>query len=240
MTSIKDLQTRLGVDADGVVGPATLRAINAALDKALGAPTVPGKTIADFIGGFIDAHEGGLSMDRDDSGNWTSGTIGVGNLVGSKYGVTAAALAEYRGVTAASITAPAMAALTRDEAVKVGVKLFYQKPGFDKLVMNRVTLSIIDFGWGAHPRQATKEIQRLIGVADDGVSGPATAAAYAAWIARLGEDAAAKAWAAARNAYYDLIIARKPVKAKYRKGWRNRTAHFLPGGAWWAEWAGVK
>jgi lysozyme family protein len=233
MTSIKDLQTRLGVDADGIVGPGTLRAIYKALNwpEVSAKPPAASKTIADFIGGFIDAH---------DSGNWTSGTIGVGNLVGSKYGVTAAALAEYRGVTAASITAPAMAALTRDEAVNVGVKLFYQKPGFDKLVMNRVTLSIIDFGWGAHPRQATKEIQRLIGVADDGVSGPATAAAYAAWITRLGEEAAAKTWGAARNAYYDLIITRKPVKAKYRKGWRNRTAHFLPGGAWWAEWAGVK
>ena len=32
----------------------------------------------------VVGHEGGLSLDRNDRGNWTSGKIGVGSLNGTK------------------------------------------------------------------------------------------------------------------------------------------------------------
>lgn len=35
-------------------------------------------------------HEGTLSLDPDDRGNWTGGKVGVGELKGTKYGVSAA------------------------------------------------------------------------------------------------------------------------------------------------------
>jgi len=34
-------------------------------------------------------HEGGYSDDRNDPGNWTGGKVGVGELLGTKYGVAA-------------------------------------------------------------------------------------------------------------------------------------------------------
>lgn len=35
--------------------------------------------------------EAGLSMDRNDKGNWTGGAVGAGELKGTKYGISAAA-----------------------------------------------------------------------------------------------------------------------------------------------------
>lgn len=40
---------------------------------------------------YIVGVEGGLSMDPNDRGNWTGGTVGVGLLKGTKYGISAAA-----------------------------------------------------------------------------------------------------------------------------------------------------
>jgi len=36
---------------------------------------------------FVLKEEGGLSLDRYDSGNWTGGRVGVGALKGTKYGI---------------------------------------------------------------------------------------------------------------------------------------------------------
>lgn len=40
---------------------------------------------------FVLKHEGQLSLDRNDRGNWTGGEVGVGELRGTKYGISAAA-----------------------------------------------------------------------------------------------------------------------------------------------------
>jgi len=228
--TLATIQRRVGVNPDGQWGPKTEAAISAALDNA-GVPAAPRKTIEDFIGGFIDAHEGGLSMDPVDNGNWTGGKKGVGKLVGSKYGVTAGAVAAYRGVPTSSITAQDIANLTRDEAVNIGVKLYYEQPGFAKLPFNRVTLSIVDKGWGSGPVQAIKLLQRLIGVSDDGKIGPQTVAAYKAWLDRTGEEAAARKWADVRIAFDTSLN-----QPRFINGWNNRTRSFLPGTAWWEAW----
>ena len=35
----------------------------------------------------VFGHEGGLSLDPNDRGNWTSGVIGKGELKGTKFGI---------------------------------------------------------------------------------------------------------------------------------------------------------
>ena len=187
-------------------------------------------TPAAFIQGYIADHEGGLSLDPADRGNWHHGV-----LVGSKYGVTGDVLALHRKV--AAVTPQEMAALTLAEAVQIGVDLFFAAPQIDGLAWNRTTASILDMGWGAGPRQAIKLLQRLIAVADDGSIGLFTARAYVDYLHDRGEEWAARAYATARDAYYDAVIAARPGNAKYRNGWRNRTASFLPGTPWWAAWA---
>jgi lysozyme family protein len=193
---------------------------------------VPHKGIADFIEGFIGTHEGGLSMDPADNGNWTGGHRGLGSLVGSKFGVTPGAVAVYRGVAASSITKADIANLTKEEAVAIGVKNYYHAPGFDKLPFNRVTLSIIDKGWGSGPGRAIKLLQRLLGLPESGALDQRTVDAYAAYIARVGEEAAAREWAAVRERFDGSL-----GQPRFINGWNNRTRSFLPGTRWWRAWA---
>lgn len=187
-------------------------------------------TPAAFIKGYIQAHEGTLSLDPVDRGNWHRGT-----LIGSKFGVTGDVLALHRKL--AGVTAAQMAALTLDEAIQIGVDLFFDAPGLDKLPWNRVTASVLDMGWGAGPGQAIQLLQRMIAVAEDGRTGLFTVRAFADYVHDHGEETAARFYGQARNAYYDRIIAARPSNARYRDGWRHRTASFLPGTSWWAGWA---
>lgn len=38
--------------------------------------------------GFVLSEEGGMSQDRNDPGNWSGGAVGVGRLLGTKYGIS--------------------------------------------------------------------------------------------------------------------------------------------------------
>jgi lysozyme family protein len=185
----------------------------------------------DFIRGYIETHEGGLSLDKADTGNWHHGA-----LVGSKYGVTGDVLARHRGVPA--VTAADMKALLLDEAVEIGVQMFYQAPHIDTLPWNEVTASVLDMAWGAGPGQAAKLLQRMIGAVDDGQIGRGTVSKYTAFLASMPIEKVAIKWAGVRNAFYDRIIAAHPTNEKYRNGWRNRSASFLPGSAWWRGFGG--
>lgn len=178
-----------------------------------------------FFLDFIKTWEGELSVDPDDSGNWFSG-----QLIGSKYGVTGAALQAYRG---GLITPKDIANLTIGEAADIGEKNYYRTPGFDRLPWDGVLPSVVDFGWGVGPGQAARVLQRLIGVADDGVIGPWTVRAYREWIASHGLEETARLWQKARDDFYRLVVAKRPINAKYLRGWMRRSAYFVPGGPWW-------
>lgn len=190
--------------------------------------------IEHFIRGFIETHEGELSVDKDDTGNWFHEKGCPPVLVGSKYGCTGAALAAHRNCT--RITPLDMKELSLDEAVDIGVSLYYEKPHMDLLPWNQVTASVMDMGWGAGTAQAIKLLQRMITVADDGKIGQYTASAYAQFLDHHKLEETAEIWAGVRNAFYDRIIQARPINAKYRNGWRSRTASFLPDTRWWQAW----
>lgn len=244
--SLQTIQTRLkeaGLYSgaiDGKWGTGTESGVSTALDRAgiampktplvtAPSPLHPQYTIESFIRHFIDTYEGGLSLDPKDTGNYYRGV-----LVGSKYGVTGAALADYRNVKA--ISAADIAALTEDEAIKIGVELYYDRPDFDLLPWNPVTASVMDMGWGAGPGQAIKLMQRMCGSNDDGKIGRYTVQGYEDYIVNHGIEATAKTWCDIRYAFYDQIIKVRPANAKYRNGWRNRSASFLPGTPFWNAW----
>lgn len=171
----------------------------------------------DYEEAVIKAWEGEYSNDPHDPGNWVNGI-----LIGSKYGVTAQALAHYRKVPVESITLAVMMSLTRDEAADIAVEVFDHEPGFDRLVWAPATAQLLDFGWGSGPGQATISMQRLVGVTADGAIGPHTVAAYAAWLLKLGEQAAADAMLQMRLAFYQMICTQHPDLARYLQGWTNR------------------
>jgi lysozyme family protein len=183
---------------------------------------------------FIRRWEGGLSLDKDDNGNFFNG-----QLIGSKYGVTGAALAQHRKVT--SLTATDMANLTIEEAADIALEDYYYKPNLHLLTWSRPVASIFDFGWGAYPTQAIKCLQRMIDAPFvDGVITPngQTVSKFNALLAEHGEEFVAGAWWTIRDTFYELVIEKNSVKAKYEKGWDNRSSYFTPGNGagWWNRW----
>lgn len=213
-----------------------IAAMDRAIDAALGmvaAPAISGtvQSPEDYVSTTLMAHEGKLSVDTKDRGNWFNG-----QLVGSKYGITGAALAKYRGVK--SITAQQMAALTKAEAIQIALADYYHGPKIDELEWNAVTCSVLDMGYNAGPGTAIKLLQRMIGVNNDGGIGPFTDRAYSEYIEDHGVVKAAEAYCDARLSYYDAIIRARPANAKYRNGWKARAQSFTSSSPWWKQFHG--
>jgi lysozyme family protein len=202
-------------------------------------------TPRDFLAASLKAHEGGLSLNASDNGNWFDPTRykqglpqkrNMGKLVGSKFGVTAYALAQHRKL--ANVTAADIASIAFDEAVDIAVDQYVDRPGLGFLAQNRVTLSVIDKGYISGPGQAIKLLQRLIGANDDGKIGKGgeTVQKYAAWIAKFGEEACARSYCQARIKFDTGLATDQGPNDHDRiflNGWNNRSQDFLPGTKWW-------
>lgn len=206
------------------------------------------QTARQFIAGSIKEHEGALSLHPADNGNWFDKNRwnarprlpqkrNMGKLIGSKFGVTAYAYCDFFGLN--DITPAQMAALTFEQAVDIGVELYFNRPGFNKLVQNRVTLSVFDKAWGSGPGRAILMLQELIGIPKAERApqiGPKTIAAYAAFIKKHGEEQAAILWCNKRIEFDTSLTVNDgpndPDKI-YINGWNNRSRSFLPGTKWW-------
>lgn len=113
---------------------------------------------------WLHDREGGLSLDPHDSGNWTSGKVGVGELRGTKYGVSAAAHPDLD-----------IKNLTVDDA-RVIAKNEYWDPWHGDSLPPGVALCVFDFAYNAGVEEAIKVLQRSVHAGVDGICGPETIA----------------------------------------------------------------
>lgn len=107
-------------------------------------------------------HEGGLSMDPKDRGNWTGGRVGVGTLKGSKY-----------GVSAASYPALDIANLTLADAKAIYLKDYWGAAGCDA-VPDGIKFDLFDMAVNSGQGNAIKVLQRAVDALADGALGPRT------------------------------------------------------------------
>jgi lysozyme family protein len=120
---------------------------------------------------FLDAfaktvgHEGGLSKDPNDPGNWTGGRVGAGQLKGTKFGISAKA---YPLVDIDS--------LTLGEAQIIYLRDYWQRLNCDSMPAP-VDALLFDAAVNHGPANAVRILQRALEVADDGDFGPITTAA---------------------------------------------------------------
>lgn len=112
--------------------------------------------------------EGVLSMDPNDKGNWTGGEVGVGELKGSKYGISAAAFPHVD-----------IANLTIDGAKILAYNNYWSPLRGDQMPAH-IGSAVFDMAYNEGIVQAAKTVQRACGATDDGVIGPATIAKLAA------------------------------------------------------------
>lgn len=116
-----------------------------------------GKCVATVVG-----TEGNFSDDPQDPGNWTGGRIGVGQLKGTKFGISAAA---YPDMDIRNLDVEQAHALyVRDYVNKLRVPLVF--PPF--------ALFMIDAAINHGVEGAVVWMQRAIGVKDDGEPGDIT------------------------------------------------------------------
>ena len=182
----------------------------------------------------IGRWEGLYQADPDDSGNWTSD----GRNLGTMRGVTPGALAAFLGVPDTRLTVADIKAISHERAVEIGYWGYVLRPRFDRLPSNRFTEFFVDWGWGSGPFTAVRAMQRLVGTTPDGKIGNLTLLAYIRYTdgARYtyqtrpfdGLEAAMHHAVDARVANLRAIVARRPVTAKYLRGWTRRAEAFRP------------
>lgn len=129
-------------------------------------PSTPHPAIATIL-----RNEGGFQNDPNDSGNFVNG-----RNVGTNLGVTAKALAVYRGVDVSTITEKDIRDLTEEEATALYERDFIKAPKFDTLPES-IKNMVIDFGVNAGTGQSARILQELAGIEVDGIVGATTAEA---------------------------------------------------------------
>lgn len=106
-------------------------------------------------------------MVRSDKGNWTGGAVGVGELRGTKYGLSAAAYP----------TLP-IAELTLDEVKPIYFRDYFVA-GHCNMVVGPVAALMFDAAVNNGPGRPARWLQQSLQVVQDGVIGPRTQATLA-------------------------------------------------------------
>ncbi len=155
--------------------------------------------------------EGGFQADPADRGNWTGGETGKGLLLGTKYGISAAA---YPGLSIKQLT-PEQAAdiYTRD----------YLAPLNAVALADGLVFQLLDCAVNSGIGTANRLLQRAVGVAPDGHIGPVTLAE----IAQRSESDLIMLFLAERLDFM-RVLSRWPI---YGSGWCGRIATMLRYGA---------
>jgi len=155
----------------------------------------------------VFTNEGGFQKGRNDRGNWTSGIVGVGELNGTKFGISA-------------MTYPKedIENMTLERAKEI-----YKRDWWEKLEMDKfrpaMSYQMFDAAINHGMHQATKMLQSASGAVTDGVIGPNTLKA----VSRMDLNDLLLRFLAYRLEFMTRIS----TWNHYGKGWARRIAHNL-------------
>lgn len=122
-----------------------------------------------------EAKEGLYSSRRSDAGNWTSGIVGVGRLVGSMRGISAPTMAHWLG-SADLVTPQIMQRIDHATFMAIACAYYWRPLNCDKLGAG-LSRMLFDFGFNAGVSRAAKQLQQVVGMPVheiDGNIGPKT------------------------------------------------------------------
>ena len=152
--------------------------------------------------------EGGFSDNPYDAGGATM------------RGVT---LATFRQFYGANMTVADLKAITDKQWRHIFKKGYWDKVRADEFVNQSIAELFVDWVWMSGATTPVKTLQRLVGAQQDGLLGPKTLAMVNAYEpARL-----YGALKAARYAFYDEIVAKRPANRVFLKGWHNRLESYV-------------
>lgn len=153
-------------------------------------------------------HEGGFQNDPQDAGNWTGGKIGVGRLVGTKFGISAQSYPDedIEGMTLA-------------RAKQIYLRDFWNKCGCDS-APDGLKFDLFDTAVNSGQPRAIRFLQRAAGTVDDGLIGPATM-----WAIRNMDPE--RLFARFNGHRLDFLNDNPEQWARYGRGWAQRIAENL-------------
>lgn len=151
-------------------------------------------------------HEGGFQNDSKDAGNWTGGKVGVGELVGTKYGITPQ---DMPGVDIKNIT--------EQDAINY-YNEHYVKPLYTSITSQAVLDKLFDLGVLFGVGTAIKKLQSVLpGLTPDGDFGPLTLAAV-----NTAGDSILQPYKTAMVSHALSVVAANPNDREFFAGWVKR------------------
>lgn len=168
---------------------------------------------------IILKHEGGYQVHPKDSGNWSSGKVGEGVLIGTKYGISAPTLIAWRG---RMVTPEEMKNLTEEEAKRIFKSKYWDPLQLDKVKDQQVATLIFDAADGSGVSLAKKHVIRALNKIGINTS------EYSADIVnkanpKLLHDSLKQV----RIDFFKSIAEKDPNKAVFLRGWLNRMAKYV-------------
>lgn len=176
-------------------------------------------TIEAILDGVIEREKGYVNH-PDDRGGPTN------------WGITLATLSEWRKKPA---TEEDVKTLTRSEAKSIYRRMYVEKPGFEQVLLlsEKIADELVDTGVNMGPRTATMFLQRALNalnagaahytdVATDGVLGPSTMSALAAYLRKrgaVGEIVMLRVLNSLQGARYIEIAERDRRQEAFVYGW---------------------
>lgn len=163
-----------------------------------------GKFTEDFDGSFdyVVGREGVFSDDPDDTGNWTGGAHGKGELKGTMFGISAAA---YPQLDIKNISLAQAKEIYRVD---------YWNKAHCNALPETLAFCVFDCAVNQGVGRAIRCLQRAVGVNDDGKFGPHSRAA----LARLSPSVAVEYFQAERILEYVEV----GTWTKHKRGWMRR------------------
>lgn len=152
--------------------------------------------------------EGGFQADPNDKGNWTGGKIGVGELKGTKFGISAATYPKED-----------IRQLTRERALELYKRDFWL-PSYDSINSTIIAMKVFDMSVNMGPTPSHKILQRAVGVLDDGKIGPKTLQAVNA----MNPDILLSKVKVEARKYYDSLLSKNRNLEPYRASYYERAA----------------
>ena len=153
---------------------------------------------------IVMVKEGGYSSVATDPGNWTGGKCGIGECRGTNWGISAAAYPQLD-----------IRLLTKDEVQNIYRRDYWDRAQCGKLPPP-LALLVFDAAVNNGVGQAVRWLQAVLGVAQDGVIGPAVLAAIEA---RAGQGAALCGEFQAKRL---VFMAGLPTWRTFGAGWAKR------------------
>lgn len=161
---------------------------------------------------FVKIAEGGYGNDSRDSGNWTGGKVGSGQLVGTNHGISAPVLSAWLGRTA---TESDMRNLSYATALQIYKKNYWDAMALSMVENQSVALLIYD---GA----VNQGVGRLKGLVADSLNKVGVSASSS----ERSTELAKKINSAPQQKFYDTLWnARKSSyssNSPFYQGWMNR------------------